>query len=143
MATNKKKVAKRKEGVHIQRSADGKQFFVDEVASNGNILQHSENVNRKQSAFKNIIAMGKLLAAVMAGEEYVFDEKGDKWIYNRTGKNKGKFTNTSVMLRKTLGPPLRAFAKDIEKQVGKPIKKLDPLLRPKKYLAEKKAAKKK
>lgn len=141
MATKKKKVAKRKTGIYIQRS--GKQFFVDEVASNGNILQHSENVNRKQSAFKNIISMGKLFAAVMAGEQYVFDEKGDKWMYQVSGKDKGKFINASVWMRKTIGPPLRALAKGIEKENGKPIKKLDPLLRPKKYRADKKAAKKK
>src|SRR5687768_3069467 len=113
----KKKVAKRKEGIHIQRSSKDKKFFVDEVASNGNILQHSEGVNRKQSAFKNILAMGKLFADVMSGKTGVTDEKGETWVLQKDGK----FKNTTSYIRQKIGKSLVALAKEASKKSGKAI----------------------
>lgn len=113
------KKSKRKKGVFIHRS--GKQFFLDEVAPNGKVLQHSENVKRKQSAFKNLISLWKLLFDVFSAETHVTDEKGDHWVYNNSGKDKGKFTNSSAYMRKKLPPSLIPLAKHAAKKAGKDI----------------------
>lgn len=111
------KPKKRKEGIHIQRSLKNKKFFVDEVASNGNILQASETVNRKQSAFKNILTMGKLFADVMSGKAHVTDEKGHHWVRQPNGK----FINTTVFMRGELLPVLKTIVKNLPRQ--RPSKK--------------------
>lgn len=44
--------------IHISKSKDN-QFFVDVISPNGEIIQYSETLKTKQSAWKNIAATAK------------------------------------------------------------------------------------
>lgn len=73
---------RKKTGVKIKLSKKTKQLFVVAIGKNGQKLLHTENFVKKQSAFKNIIATGKLYLDVVCGRTPIEDEKGVMWIYD-------------------------------------------------------------
>lgn len=70
---------KNPKGVHITRSKKSGQYGVKSVSNNGNTLQSTKQINRKQSAFTNILSMAKLYNAILSGKAPVTDHHGQKW----------------------------------------------------------------